>query len=182
MIFDGPVGVVDLTFDGTYLGRTTAATTIEDDKDWLDIIYQQTGTKPDDKTETGLLKKVVATFGEITTARIAKLVNGVTVTGGGTLKFGKNSYTSLKTTKAKRLEVVKVNSAGVQSTDPFDKIVMYLALPEITGAIAWDAAAQIAMPITFHCFSKKITNSKTSEEEYVFGFNGVSSSAGIPNS
>jgi hypothetical protein len=181
-IMEGPVGVVKIKLGGVDLGKTTAATEILKDKDWLDIIYQQTGTKPDDKIETGTAYQVNATFGEITPALVQVLMNGVTKTAGGTLKFGKNVYTSLKSTFAGRLEIIKVNSEGVESTDPYDKIVMYIAIPETTAGIPFDAGAQKTLAVTFHCMAKQYTNSKTSTLESSFGFMGIASSAGMPNS
>jgi DNA-binding protein len=181
-IMEGTVGVVIIKAGGVSLGKTTAATELVKDKDWLDIVYQQTGTKPDDKVETGTAYQINATFGEITPTLITYLMNGVTKTAGGTLKFGKNVYTSLKGTFATRLEMIKVNSEGVESTDPYDKIVMYIAIPETTAGIPFDAGAQKTLAVTFHCMSKQYTNSKSGDIESAFGFMGIASSAGMPNS
>lgn len=179
-IITGSVGVVELVFNGVNPGKTTAGTEITDDKDWLDIIFQQTGTKPDDKTETGKLMMVNATFGEIDNELVEILMNGVTAFNGGTLKFGKNVYTSLKSTKGGKLEIIKVNSEGVQSTDPYDKITFYIAVPENTSAINWDAASQKNWSASFHCFAKQYTNAKSGNVESSFGYMGIASSAGMP--
>ena len=187
-ILDGPLGVVQLYLRESgsaveiNLGKTTAASELSFDHDWLDVIYQQTGTKPADKIETGKLVMVSATFGEIENDLIAYLDNGNTLSGSGaSLGFSTNQYVSLLDSNSYELIIRSVNSNGVTSTSDSERIVMYKAIPEITGVINFDAASQKSLAVSFYCFKQEYTNTISSALEQSFGYLGVASSLGYPN-
>ena len=187
-ILEGPLGVVQLYLRETGsaveidLGKTTAATELSLDHDWLDIIYQQTGTKPADKVETGKIIMITAAFGEITNALLNFLDNGNLLSDSGeTLVFSTNQYTSLLDTNSYELIIKKVLDDGTVTLDDYETIIMYKVLAEITGAVNFDAASQKNLAVSFYCFKQEYTNSITALTEQSFGYIGVASSAGVPS-
>lgn len=166
---EGPLGVVDLIYDGVYLGRTTADTEITMEEDNKEIIYQQGGTKADDIIPTGISYAVNATFGRIDSLLLRKLQRGYSGNDSSG-KFGRDIYVSRRE-NAKRLQIIRVNSEGDRSTDPKMEINFYLASPEITGPIMWGADTQRSVPVTFYCFYD--TTNKA------FGYFGNASSQGL---
>ena len=57
---EGPLGVVQLEFNGVDIGKTFEDTEIEFIQDVTDILYAQDGTQPADKVRTGQLGKSLA--------------------------------------------------------------------------------------------------------------------------
>jgi hypothetical protein len=170
-IFEGPLGVVVVEFDGLDLGKTTADTELMAEEDVKDIIYQQNGTKPYDKVPTGINYMLKVTLGEITTAKIEKLLRG-TSAQGNSLKMGRTLYTSLRDA-AKALKVTRVDSDGVASTDPRFTMAFYKAIPIIDGGFQWGADTQRNLAISFYIFFD--------ETELAFGYCGYASSLGLSN-
>jgi hypothetical protein len=170
-IMEGALKVVDIDFDGVYMGRTTADTELVPEEDNQDIFYQQEGTKPADKIPTGMNYLLNCTFGEITNARLEKLLRGVSLSGTEqSAKFGRNIYTS-RIDAAKELTVTAVDSTGTKSTDETQIATFWKASPEVTGSIVWGAATQRNLPVTFYIFYDD-TNSG-------YGYYGYSSSLGL---
>jgi hypothetical protein len=168
-ILEGPLGVVDVIFDGVYLGRTTADTEITAEEDNKEIIYQQDGTKPDDLIPTGISYMVAATFGEIDSQLLTKVQRGFAgnVSSG---KFGRDIYVSRKE-GAKVIQIIRVDSEGQRSTDPKMKMTFYLASPEVTGPIQYGADTQRNLPVNFYIFYNK--------DQLAFGYFGNASSVGL---
>jgi hypothetical protein len=168
---EGVLGVVDVYFDGVYMGKTTADTEIVPEEDNKDILFSQTGTKPDDKIPTGISYMVNATFGEITGARIEKLQRGFDASAFNSGKFGRDIYVSRRE-NAKELKLIRVDSEGVASTDPAMQIVFYKASPEITGTLlGYGPDLQRNIPCSFYLFYDN--------DEKAFGYYGNASSMGL---
>lgn len=169
-ILEGPLGVVDIEFDGVYLGRTTADTELTAEEDNKEILYQQDGTKPDDWIPTGLNYLLTATFGEIS-SRLLSLVQRGFSGNKSSGKFGRDIYVSRKE-NAKVLKVTRINSEGQRSTDPKMSMNFYLTSPEVTGPIQYGADTQRNLPVSFYIFYDKIN--------LAFGYFGNASSQGLP--
>jgi len=168
--WEGPLGVVLLEFDGVKLGKTTEDTSIEFIEDIKDILYQQDGTQPYDKIPTGQAWQVTAKFGEIKTALIAKLYRGMTI-GGNSLLAGRDLYRSGRDNFTKPLIITRVDSDGVESTDPLFILNIFKAMPLPTGQIAYGADTQRDVEIVFYCFYDTTHNA--------FFYSGHASSVGI---
>lgn len=168
---EGVLGVVGVYFDGVYLGRTTADTEVVAEEDNKDILFSQTGTKPDDKIPTGISYMVNATFGEITGDLVEKLQRGFEASAFNSGKFGRDIYVSRRE-NAKVLKLIRVDSEGTASTDIAMQIVFYKASPEITGTLlGYGPDLQRNVPVSFYLFYDTT--------EKAFGYYGNASSMGL---
>lgn len=150
-ILEGVLGVVDLIFDNVYLGRTTADTEIIPEEDNKEIMFGQTGTKPDDHVPTGISYTVNATFGQITAERIEKLQRGFEGNESSGV-FGRNIYVSRRE-NAKVLKIIRVNSEGERVTDEKMIITFYNASPQVTGTLlGYGPDLQRNFPVTFYIY------------------------------
>ncbi len=169
---EGPLGVVNVEFDSVDLGKTTDVTSVEIIEDLLDIIYQQTGTQPDDKIPTGQAYQVNCTFGEIDTALVAALIRGVTASGGGnSIAMAPDLYRSGKINFAKELILKRVDSAGASSADPHFWMTFYAAMPMVQGTIDYSSDTQKGLNVIFYCFQDSTKNA--------YGYVGYASSVGL---
>jgi hypothetical protein len=170
--WEGPLGVVNVTFNGVEMGKTTADTEIVPDEDLKDIIYQQDGTKYQDKIRTGIAWQVNVTFGEISTTLLEDLLEGWEKSAGGdSLKMNKSLYQSMRNNEAHVLKLTRVDSEGTSSTDPRHVITFYKAAAQVTGNIQWGADTQRNLAVTFYIF--------WDETEKAFGYSGFFSSLGM---
>lgn len=168
---EGPLGVVRLYFDGIDLGKTIDEATIEFIEDLKDIFYAQDGTQPADKIPTGQAYQVTCKLGEQTVARMAKLIRGMTVSGNSA-KLGVDLYRSGKVNFSKVLEIKRVDSDGVASTDVVYRLYFYKAMAIINGQIAnFGPDGQREMEVTFYIFKD--------DTKGCFGFWGYASSLGL---
>jgi hypothetical protein len=171
-IWEGPLGVVQLEFDTLDMGKTMEDTTVERDEDVKDILYQQDGTKPADYVKTGLLYLVKAKFAEISTDKLKKIMDDITLSGdGNSVKLGRELYRSLKEYEAKVLKIKRVDSEGDQTANDDYILVFYQAIPIVTGPIEWGADTQRGVEVEFRCV--------WDENEGAFGYSGVASSVGL---
>jgi hypothetical protein len=169
--WEGVLGVVRIEYDNLNCGKTTADTEMVPDQDIKDIIFQQDGTKYQDKVPTGIAWMLNCTFGVITTSLLDKMLEGLRPSGSGnSLAIEKSIYFSWRE-NAKVLIVRRVDSEGIASTDPRHRIKFYLAYPEITGNIQWGADTQRNLAVTFHIF--------WDETEKAFGYSGYATSLGL---
>ena len=167
---EGPLGVVRLTYDGIDMGKTMGDTTIESIEDITDIFYAQDGTQPADKVPTGKAYQITCQIAEITLTRLEKIDRG-TVKAGNSLKYGRSLYISLRD-NAKVLKVARVDSDGVQSTNPHYIQTWYSASPTITnGAVSFGPDSQRMIEVTFYIFYNDTYGG--------FGYQGVASSVGL---
>lgn len=166
-----PLGVVQATFDGTDLGKTMDDTTIQPLEDIKDIMYAQDGTQPGDKIPTGMAFEIKMKLAEVSTARLAKLVRGFTVsTGGNSVKMKRDLYRSGKTNFSKLLTLKRVDSDGVVTTNALHIANFYKAMPISFGTIDYGADTQRGLEVTFYCFWDSTNNA--------FGYSGYASSLG----
>lgn len=167
---EGPLGVVQLEFDGVDLGKTLDDTEIEKIEDVFDVLYAQDGTQPADKVRTGEAFQVTCQLAEQTLTRLEKVMAGVTK-AGNSAKFGRELYLSGKDNEAKVLKIKRVDSDGVVSADDHFILVFYEAWPQVTGPTTYGPASQRVLPVTFYCFFNS-TN-------LAFGYFGNASSVGL---
>lgn len=169
---EGPLGVVQVTYDGVDMGYTTDATEMEFVEDVADILYQQFGTQPYDKIPTGQAIQITAVFGQMTNARLAKLMRGITVSNGGkSMNFGHDIYRSARDNFAKGIIVKRVQSDGTVTTDPRYIFTGYLAFSMVTGPVSFEASTQRGLAVTFYLFKNIAKDS--------FGYTGYPSSLGL---
>jgi hypothetical protein len=150
-VLEGVLKVVDIWFDGEYMGRTTEDTEVVPEEDNKEILFSQAGTKADDIIPTGISFTVNATFGEITGERIGKLQRGFSgnVSSG---KFGRDIYVSRRN-NAKVLKLVSVDSEGVDSPEANQTLVFYKASPMISGTLlGYGPDLQRKVPVSFYIF------------------------------
>ncbi len=169
---EGVLGVVNLNFDATDMGKTTDATEITHIEDVTDIFYEQDGTQPGDKVRTGEAWEITATFGTITTALIDKLFAGITVAGGGnTFKIGRSLYLSMKDNESKPLIIRRIEADGTESVDPLFKMKFYKAIPLEMSGFVYGKDTQRGITVKFYCF--------WDASESAFGYQGNPSSVGL---
>lgn len=167
---EGVLGVVDIIFDGLYLGRTTADTEIVPEEDNKEIVFSQTGTKADDVIPTGISYTINATIGQITGERLQKLQRGFEGNESSG-KFGRDIYVSRRA-NAKILKLIRINSEGDQSTDEKMIIVFYKASPQVTGTLlGYGPDLQRNVPLSFYIFYDTTNRA--------FGYYGSASSRGL---
>lgn len=170
---EGVLGVVRLIFNGVDLGKTLDEATIEFIEDMKDINFAQDGTQPADKVPTGQAYQVSFKLGEQTWIRMAQLMRGVTLGGGGSVALGADLYRSGRDSFAKELRIYRVDSDGTSSADPFFRLVFYKALPMVTGAVGnFGPDTQRSVDVTCYCF-------RDSTHDHKFGYQGYESSLGI---
>jgi len=171
-VWEGVLGVVNIYFNSVYLGKTTADTELAIDEDLKDIIFQQDGTKYQDKVRTGISWQLNCTFGQIDTDLVTTLLQGwVKSSSGNSVKIGRSLYQSMKNNESLPLEIRRVDSDGNSSTDPRHKIKFYLAAPQVTGNVMWGADTQRNLAVTFFVF--------WNETEGAFAYSGYASSVGL---
>lgn len=170
---EGVLGVVTLNFNGVELGKTIDETTIEFIEDLKDIMFAQDGTQPYDKIPTGQAYQVTTKIGEITWARLEKVLRGITLgNSGNSAKLGRDIYRSGRDNFAKVLTLTRVDSDGNASTDPLFKLTFYKALPTVNGAIGgFGADVQREVEVVFYIFYD--------ESKEAFGYAGYASSVGL---
>lgn len=176
----GPLGNCRIEFDGDTLGKTTEDTSITKDEDRKDIIYSQDGTKASDHISTGVAYLVNATFGEISTELLKKLLYGFSSEvsnpaaedDSGT--FGRYIYTSLRTNIAKSLKIYATDENGAARSGAKDIMCFYEALPLVEENIAnWGADTQRNLPVQFYLYFKEFGTDQVSGGPYgAFGYYG----------
>ena len=168
-ILEGPLGVCRIILDGVDLGKTMGDTELIPEEDNKDIMYDQNGTKPQDKIPTGMSYTLNCTFAEIDKALVEKVLRGTTGSGRST-KFGLDIYGSRKE-NSKTLKIVRVDSEGVASTDEYMEINCYKASPEVTSGFVYGADVQRTLGVSFYIFYD--------EDEKAFFYFGDASSVGL---
>lgn len=184
-LFDLPLGVVKIGYDGYDLGKTTADCELTPDQDIKDIIYQQDGTKPADNVRTGLEYLLTVTLGEIKTGLLIKMMSGITTQNtllsddDGTID--RNIYQSMRDNEAKGLKVASVNANGVASTNDQDILNFYEAIPIIDGAlINWGADSQRMLAVQFRIKWHEFATGESATKSGAFGYWGDPTSEDVP--
>jgi hypothetical protein len=147
---------------------------IEFIEDMKDILYAQMGTQPADKIPTGQAYQVTCKISELQWDRLAKLMRGITPSGGESAKLGRDIYRSGFTNFAKVLVLRRVDSDGKPSTDPKYRLTFYKAIPSATGPVgAFGPDTQRTMDVSFYCVYDETPGHEC------FGFSGYPTSLGL---
>lgn len=172
---EGELGVINLNFDSVDLGKTTDVATLEFIEDVKDIMFAQNGTQPYDMIPTGQAYRLTAKLGQITLARLVKVLRGLTVSSGGhSAKFGRDLYRSGRATFAKQLISTRVDSDGNNSTNQRHRLVFFLAMPTVNGALGpFGPDTQRDVEVAFYIFFDETTGREA------FGYSGFASSLGM---
>ncbi len=174
---EGSLGVVNLNFDNVDLGKTLDEASVEFIEDMKDIMYAQDGTQPADKVPTGQGYRVSCKLAELQWDRLAELVRGIHVSGGGSgnsAKLGRDIYRSGLANFAKVLVIRRVDSDGVVSTDLKYRLTFYKAIPSASGPMgAFGPDTQRVMDVVFDCFYDATAGHEC------FGYSGYATSLGM---
>jgi hypothetical protein len=183
----GPLGNVLVNFDGDDLGKTTEDTALTKIEDVKDILYSQDGTQPADHVSTGMLLQLTATFGEVRTTLLEKVLYSYStqatnpdVQDSGT--FGRYLYTSLRDNKAKKLIVTATDENGAKRTNDDDILNFYEAVPIINeNLINWGADTQRNLPVEFKIYYNSFGASQVSGGPTgAFGYYGSATTELVP--
>jgi hypothetical protein len=184
----GALGNVLVNFDSADLGKTTEDTALTKIEDVKDILYSQDGTQPDDHISTGMIMQLSATFGEIKTGLLQKLLYSFSSEvsdfsaedDSGT--FGRYIYQSLRDNKAKKLIITATDENGVARTGAQNILNFYEALPIIDeNLINWGADTQRNLPTRFMIYYSKFGASQVSGGPVgAFGYYGSATVEKVP--
>jgi hypothetical protein len=172
----GPLGVVQIGFEGYDLGKTVDAATLKPDLDVKDIMYQQNGSKAKDHVITGADWILAGSFGEINT-ELLKIIAPYLVASSGSAGsdsgyFKADLYESLLDTVAGVVKVASVTQQ-VPSTDVEDTMYFYLGIPIINGdLINWGADVQRNLPFEFRLKPKTMTPAESTTVPIAYGYWG----------
>lgn len=184
----GPLGNVYVGFDGYNLGKTTEDTSLTKDEDVKDILFSQDGTKAADHVPTGMLMMLNATFGEISTALLKKVLYSFSSqaaddgSGDDSGTFGRLVYNSLRLNKARALRIWATDSNGdILETDE-NMINCYEAVPLIDeNLINWGADTQRNLPVRFMIYFHEFGTARISGGPYgAFGYYGDPATEKVP--
>lgn len=183
-LFDLPLGVVKIGFDGYDLGKTTEDTEFTPEQDIKDILYQQDGTKAADHVRTGIEYILSCTLGEISTGLLEKLMAGISTQSTATPDSGtidRSIYQSMRDDEAKVLKIAAVNANGVASEDAEDIIYCYEAIPIIDGTLVnWGADSQRSLPVQFRIKWHEFSTGESSTKSGAFGYWGDPTTEDVP--
>ena len=181
----GPLGVVEVAFNGYSLGKTTGDTTLDVSQNIKDIIFQQSGTMPADKVRTGILYQLKATFGEISTGLLSQLISGFDATTQDPNSDGavltRSVYKSMRDNESAPLRVVSIGPDGTQSEEDSDIFNFYETIVNIDGTlINWGADTQRNIPVTFDIYWHKFADGESVKYKGAFGYYGDPIVADVP--
>ena len=153
-LFEGPLGVVQVGFNGFDLGKTTADTILTPDQDIKDINYQQDGSKAADHVRTGIDYLLAVTFGEISTGLLDLLMSGIstsqTLATEDSGIIDRVMYESMRDVEAGGLKIASVNVNGVPSENLENIMNFYEVIPIINGDLVnWGADTQRNLAMQF---------------------------------
>lgn len=183
----GPLGNVLINFDGDDLGKTTEDTSLSKIEDVKDILYSQDGTQPSDHVSTGMMLQLNATFGEIRTSLLEKILysfstQAVDPSSDDSGTFGRYIYTSLRDNKAKKLIITATDANGAKRTDDDDILNFYEAVPIINeNLVNWGADTQRNIPVEFKIYYSEFGASQVSGgPSGAFGYYGNAATELVP--
>lgn len=182
----GPLGVVQLAFNGYDLGKTTDHTAVSPDVDMKDIAYQQNGTKGADHVLTGADWTLKCTFGEISTELLKILApylfgsSGSVGHDSGHIKAA--LFESLLDKYAGVLKAAAVlDQAPSEAIE--DTLMFYKVLPLVSGDfIQWGVDVQRNFPMEFKIKGRLILPSESTAlaNKVVYGYLGDPSNEDLP--
>lgn len=186
-LFAGPLGVVEISFNGYDLAKTVGQSQLTPDMNVKEILYQQLGTKAADHVITGANLMLECVFGEISTKLLSILVPYLIATGGasgagndsGTFKI--DMYESMLDNVAGPLRVSSVGPSGVPSEDAEDNMFFYQAIPVVNAAlIQWEADTQRNLPVQFMIKRRILTTAESTTHESAYGYWGDNTQEDLP--
>lgn len=149
--WDGPVGVVGLKWNGVNLGKTNADTTISTILAFTEVMHNDDGTEFYDKVFSGKRKELACTLSEITSERLALLMDSFEKSAGGSTKEGRKLFHSMRD-QAAELEIYLLDEDSEATTDPLFICKAPLAYPEQTSEFTRGPGVQTSVSFTFHLF------------------------------
>lgn len=181
----GPLGVVQIGFNGYNLGKTTADTVLTPNQAIKDIIFQQTGTMKADTVRTGVMFQLKATFGEINTGLLAAMMSGFVNPNSDANAdagfFDRDMYQSMRENEAGVLKVASVDANGVPSDLDENIAYWYEAVPMIDAdLINWGADSQRELPVTFDIYWHEFATGESSTYDGGFGYYGDPTDFDVP--
>lgn len=184
-LLDGPLGVVQVGFDGYDLGKTTADTVLTPNQAIKDILYQQTGTMKADTVRTGIMFQLKATFGEINTGLLKEMMAGVaapiTDPNSDGAVFDRNLYQSMRDNEKGSLKIASVDANGVPSDIDENIGFFYEAVPMIDAdLINWGADSQRELPVTFDIYWHEFATGESSTYDGAFWYYGDPTALDVP--
>lgn len=173
--FEGVLSPGKAIFDSVDLGLSVDEITIENEKDYTDIIAMQYGTKPIDKIQTGELWMVTLKLTDYSIAQLAKVLTGMTVSAGGNAaKKGTDCYESMYD-KAKLLIIKRTDCDNVVSTDEDYWLNFPKAYPlNDSDILTMSPGSQQSFEVKFICFKDRDSGSAS---EGNFWWSGQASTA-----
>lgn len=184
-LFDGPLGVVRVGFEGYDLGKTTADTNLTPDQDVKDIIYQQDGTKAADHVRTGIDYVLNVTFGEIKTGLLTQIMAGISTQNtdpnedSGTID--RSIYQSMRDDEGGVLRVVAVDQDGEALTDIEHILNFYEAIPVVNAELVnWGADTQRNFPVEFRIKWHVFSAGESTTKNGAFGYWGDPTVEDVP--
>lgn len=181
----GPLQVVRIGFKGYDLGKTTADTTMSNDQNIKDIMFQQDGTKPFDHVRTGQNLTLSATFGQISTKLLATIFGGATTantsTSNDSATIGRNLYASMRDTEGGAMKIAPVDSCGDALLTAKDILHIYEAVAVVDAElINWGADTQRNLPVTWHIYFHKFAAGESSTKCGAFCYIGDNVAEDVP--
>jgi hypothetical protein len=180
----GPLGVIQLGFEGYDLGKTVAAATLKPDLDVKGINYQQEGTKDADHVITGADWMLTGSFGEINT-ELLKIIAPYLIASSGSVGsdsgyFKADMYESLMDTASGVVKAAIVKDK-VPSLEVEDTMFFYRALFLINAdLINWGADVQRNLPFEIKIKAKIMTAQESSTVSFAYGYWGDPSAEDLP--
>lgn len=184
-LWAGPLGVVQIGFNGYDLGKTTADTNLTPDQDIKDILYQQEGTKAADHVRTGQDYLLAATFGEIKTGLLVELMAGIssqnTDPNDDDGVVNRSIFQSMREQEGDGLRVIAVDADGVPSENDQDILQFYEAIPLIEGELVnWGADTQRNLPVNFRIKWHRFDTGESTTYNGAFGYWGDPTAEDVP--
>lgn len=183
-LFSGPLGVVQIGFNGYDLGLTTDSASLKPDLDVKDIMYQQKGTKAYDHVITGADWILTCTFGEIMTELLLAIApyligsSGSVGSDSGHIKA--DMYESLLDTVGAGMKVASVIDQ-LPSTDIEDILNFYIGIPIINAdLLQWGADVQRNIPVEFRIKPKVMTLAESTSVKMSHGYWGDPTAEDVP--
>jgi hypothetical protein len=181
------VGVSDVFYKGWYLGKTNGGLTVNMDADYLDVIYQQEGTKKADEVMTGLMYTVTVPFAEINVTLLKLLIPGISsaVVHPGvdddSMLLSRSLYQSRRENDGGVLKIAAVSANGVASEELEDILNLYEAVVKADGALLnYDAGSQRTLPVTFEVYWHRFTTPHSYADDGAFGYIGDPTAENVP--
>jgi hypothetical protein len=173
------VGVSDLFYKGWYLGKTNGGLTVNFDADFLDVLYQQEGTKKADDIMTGLMYSITVPFAQLSTKLLTLITPGISSSvvdfsaEDDSMVIGRDMYQSRRDNEGGVLKIAACGPDGVASEELEDIMNFYSAVVKPDGALLnYEAGTQRTVPVTFEIYWNRFTTPHSYRVNGAFGYVG----------